>query len=66
MDELYKQNCRHMIKINKAKVKETEEKIRLSPSGSEELDRLQMELDGWVSWVKRWETNLAAVVGDGN
>lgn len=78
--ETYVKNCRMMIELNKAKVKETEEKIRLSlrlapsfPKGSEEqlhaqreLVGLTMELDGWVAWVKRWETGLAAVTGDGN
>lgn len=78
--ELYTSNCRMMIKLNQGKVKETEEKIRLSlqlvtsfPEGSAEqlhaqrkLADLTMELDGWVAWVKRWETGLAAVTGDGN
>lgn len=55
---VYAENCHAMIRINKAMVEETEEKIRLAPSGSPELERLQMELDGWVKWVERWETWL--------
>lgn len=78
--ERYVKNCRMMIELNKEKVKETEEKIRLSlrlvPSyteGSEEqrhaqreLVSLTKELDGWVAWVKRWEISLAGVAGDGS
>lgn len=78
--ERYVNNCRMMIEANKEKVKETEEKIRLAlrlvpsfPQGSEELLHaqrelvgLQMELDGWLAWVKRWETGLASVAGDGS
>ena len=76
----YVENCLHMIELNKAKVAETEEKIRLSlrlgpsfPQGSEEqshsqreLAGLTKELDGWIAWVKRWETALASVAGDAN
>ena len=78
--ERYTKNCRMMIELNKEKVKETEEKIRLSlrlgpsfPQGSEEqshsqreLAGLTKELDGWIAWVKRWETALASVAGDAN
>lgn len=78
--ERYTKNCRMMIELNKEKVKETEEKIRLSlrlvpsyPEGSEEqlhaqreLVSLTKELEGWVAWVKRWEISLASVAGDGS
>lgn len=77
MDELYKQNCLRMIRINRAMIEETEEKIRLAlrhlaargeaePKDRAELERLNMELDGWIEWVKRWETRLAEATGDGS
>lgn len=68
MDELYKQNCLRMIRINRAMIEETEEKIRLARklNAQNELERLNMELDGWIEWVKRWETRLAEATGDGS
>lgn len=64
--EEYIKNCRMMIEINQAKVKETEEKIRLARklNAQNKLEKFQMELDGWVAWVKRWETGLADATGD--
>ena len=66
MDELYKQNCLRMIRINRAMIEETEEKIRLARklNAQNEPERLNMELDGWIEWVKRWETRLAEATGD--
>ena len=68
MDELYKQNCLRMIRINRAMIEETEEKIRIASklNAQNELERLNMELDGWIEWVKRWETRLAEATGDGS
>lgn len=56
--DLYLKNCKKMIELNEEQV--TNVRMLMSKEKDpDELADLQMELDGWMMWVKTWKDRLA-------
>lgn len=55
---LYLKNCKKMIDLNEEQVANV--RILMSKEKDpDELADLQMELDGWMMWLKTWKDRLA-------
>lgn len=55
--ELYLKNCKKMIGLNEAKVRETRAKIK--KTGNPRVRAmLAEELVGWQNWVQTWKDRL--------
>lgn len=56
--QTYLENCRKMIPLNEQKVRDTKAAIKRTNNPAKRAD-LQLELEGWETWVETWKQRLA-------